>query len=234
MGRPETLEEFKLRTEGFSKDSIHPDNGWFHALGGSLTAKADEWGRLKPFYGDTMVYLLDAGTLDRLESIQRRLYEGCGHLLAEPLERSTFHITLHSLSDDSCCSEGLCRRMMANRAAVKEILRQPGEDISLRSTWLFNMMNTSVVLGFAPMDEENCMRLMGLYERFQSVVELGSRLTPHVTMAYYKPGSYPEGELDGLRRLIREVEGEDPLYVKLTPQQLVYQRFYSMNCYETL
>ena len=53
-------------------------------------------------------------------------------------------------------------------------------------------------------------------------------------MAYYRPGSYPEGELDGLRRVIREVEEEGPLYVKLSPHQLVYQRFYSMNCYETI
>ena len=126
----------------------------------------------------------------------------------------------------------MARSYEQGRGLLREIRACPVK-IAMKSTWLFNMMNTSVVLGFAPVDEDNCRRLMELYEAFQSVVYLPRALTPHVTLAYYKPGVYPRYAVEGLERGIRRVEEDGPVYLELDTEKLVYQRFASMDRYET-
>ena len=197
----------------------------------------DSRGQLKPFFGDTVVFLLDEPVMERLAGIQGELDRCCAHILAKPLDKSTLHLTLHDLNSGSELTDELSFRMERSYGQACRLLREIRErgpmKIAMKSTWLFNMMNTSVVLGFAPVDEDNCRKLMGLYEAFQSVVKLPYRLTPHITMAYYQPGVYPWTQLEGLEQVIRQVEKEGPLYLELDAEKLVYQRFTSMDRYET-
>ncbi len=61
--------------------------------------------------------------------------------------------------------------------------------VHVRSLCLFNMVSTSVVLVFEPVDEENCRALMDMHARLQGVMPLSYPLTPHVTLAYFRPGT---------------------------------------------
>ena len=100
--------------------------------------------------------------------------------------------------------------------------------LRMKATWLFNMVNTSIVLGLAPADEESWCRLDEMYTTLESVVHLGYALTPHITMAYFKPGTYTQYDLNCLRRAMRPVE----LEVELRLEDLHYQVFQNMNHYE--
>lgn len=53
----------------------------------------------------------------------------------------------------------------------------------MMTTWVFNMVNTSSVLGLKPADEESLRRLDEIYTTQEDVVRLGYALTPHVTKA---------------------------------------------------
>lgn len=239
MARIESLQEFKLRTEWFSGDSLHYNDGRF-ITNGNLRSKVDEEGRLKPFAGNTIVFWLEEDCGERLTGIQAQLYARCGHVLAEPLHPSTFHMTLHDLKSGVPGPE-LSEQVERSEAAVRPLLDGIKENgvarINMRAEYLFNMMNTSVVIGLAPADEENCDRLMTLYELFQKVemVRLPYQLTPHITLGYFKPGVYTEKELGGLRTAIRDVNRElrqlNPLEIELSTERLDYLQFTDMNHY---
>jgi hypothetical protein len=64
----------------------------------------------------------------------------------------------------------------------------------------------------------------------ESVVPLGYALTPHITMAYFKPGTYTQYDLNCLRQALGAVEQE----VELRFEDLFYQEFRDMNHYETI
>ena len=103
------------------------------------------------------------------------------------------------------------------------------EPLHMKTTWLFNMVNTSIVLGLAPAEENSWHRLDEMYTALESVVPLGYALTPHITMAYFKPGTYTQYDLNCLRPALHPVE----LEVTLSPEDLSYQEFRDMNHYQT-
>lgn len=98
----------------------------------------------------------------------------------------------------------------------------------MKTTWLFDMVNTSIVLGLVPADEETWRRLDEMYTALESVVPLGYALTPHITMAYFKPGTYTQYDLNCLRPALHPVV----LGVELQFVNLFYQEFVNMNSYE--
>lgn len=99
----------------------------------------------------------------------------------------------------------------------------------MKATWLFNMVNTSIVLGLAPADGDSWRRLEEMYLALESVVPLGYALTPHITMAYFKPGTYSQYDLDFLRKALCPIELDVPLGL----DALFYQEFADMNHYRT-
>lgn len=199
---PESLEQFSQRT-AFVRDSL-PVSGCFVTNAG-LNKKIDSDGRLLPFYGDTVIFQLSQSDLAWLKGIQQSLYDRCGTMLAEPLPPESFHITLHDLNN-APRQEEVANAMAQSGAASRELLATLDEVvIELRATAVFSMVNTSVVLGFAPVNDANCATLMTLYERFQQIVYLDYPLTPHVTLAYYRPGDYGEDGLHRLREAITAV-----------------------------
>jgi hypothetical protein len=100
----------------------------------------------------------------------------------------------------------------------------------MKTTWLFNMVNTSIVLGLAPADEESWRRLDAMYTTLEDVVRLGYALTPHITMAYFLPGTYTQEQVQRLSATLRHVD----LEITLDMKNLVFQEFSDMNHYETV
>ncbi|MBQ3215661.1 MAG: hypothetical protein IJB11_06060, partial [Oscillospiraceae bacterium] len=66
---------------------------------GGLAEKVDAVGNLLPFPGNTVVFLLDDRIKAALHQVQLALHNACGFMLAQPLEMSTFHMTLHDLAN---------------------------------------------------------------------------------------------------------------------------------------
>ena len=183
----ESLAAFRTRTEGFIYDSL-PRGGF--ETSGNLPLKVSTGGEMEPFMGNTAVFSLPDGVKQKIARIQDRLYRTCAPVLAEPLEASSFHITLHDLLNGKPSRE-LRDRVAQTREAALAVVREirgKHETVRLHSTALFNMVNTSMVLGFAPADEESCGRLMAYYGMLQEIVRLDYPLTPHVTVAYFRPG----------------------------------------------
>lgn len=207
-----------------------PDYGDF-ATNPNLTKKVDTQGHFLPFRGNTTVFLLSQETKTQLRALQRELYEQAGGLLSDPLEPDTFHMTLHDLVNGSPQDPTLPEKMAIAEARVKALLAQWRDlpPLRMKTTRLFNMVNTSIVLGLRPADAESWRRLDELYLALEAVVPLGYGLTPHITMAYFRPGTYSQEALLPLRGALQNVEPE----LELPMENLVFQTFEDMNHYET-
>lgn len=198
----------------------------------NLRKKVDEEGNLLPILGNTVIFLLDDKTKEKLQQIQESLYQTAPEMLAQPLQMSTFHMTLHDLANGMPDQPGLQDYMNYTQERVSQIL--PGwkdaPPLRMKTTWLFNMVNTSIVLGLAPADEESWRRLDEMYTILEDVVHLGYALTPHITMAYFLPGTYSPEQVQRLTVILRNVE----LEITLDMKNLVLQEFFDMNHYETV
>ena len=197
----------------------------------NLRKKVDEAGKLLPFAGNTTVFLLDDGTKETLHRLQESLYLAAPDMLAQPLQMSTFHMTLHDLANGTPDQPGLADYMAYTREKAKEILPRWKDFPPLRmnGTWLFNMVSTSIVLGLVPADEDSWRRLDEMYTALESVVNLGYALTPHITMAYFRPGTYSQERVRQLSAALRPVD----LEITLRIEDLVLQNFTDMNHYFT-
>ncbi len=198
----------------------------------NLTKKVDYFGKILPYEGNTIVFLLNDKVKDKLRGLQELLYAAAPEMLAEMLRPDTFHMTLHDLANGMPDQTGLKERMAEVEKQARPIITQWKNDgpLSMKATWLFNMVNTSIVLGLAPADEESRQRLSEMYTRLESVVSLGYALTPHITMAYFKPGTYGPEQAGRLSAAIKKVELDVTLYMK----NLVLQNFTDMNNYYTI
>ena len=198
----------------------------------NLRKKVDEAGNLLPFLGNTVVFLLDDDTKEKLRQLQESLYQAAPDMLAQPLQMSTFHMTLHDLANGTPEQLGLQDYMRYTRERVSQILPDWKDTPPLRvkTTWLFNMFNTSIVLGLKPADGESWCRLDEMYTTLEDVVRLGYALTPHITMGYFLPGTYSSEQVQRLSGVLRNVE----LDITLDMKNLVLQEFHDMNHYETI
>ena len=194
-----------------------------------LREKVSPEGKLLPFPGNTVVFLLTQEEKEKIAAIRDRLTVMCPHMFGEDLESDTFHVTLHDLANGTLLSQ---REEMATLAKTRldTIRSQSLAPIPMQATWSFNMVNTSVVLGLEPIGEEAWQSLDSLYEQFQQVRFLDYALTPHITLAYYRPGIYGEAETEKLRAVLKPID----LQITLHPERLVLQDFDHMNAYHTV
>ena len=198
----------------------------------NLRKKVDDIGNLLPFMGNTVVFLLDDDTKDKLRQLREELYRAAPDMLANPLQMSTFHMTLHDLANGTPDQPGLDDYMRFAQEKVSQILPGWKDSLPLRmkTTWLCNMVNTSIVLGLKPADGESWCRLDEMYTTLEDVVRLGYALTPHITMGYFLPGTYSSEQVQRLSGVLRNVE----LDITLDMKNLVLQEFHDMNHYETI
>ena len=198
----------------------------------NLHKKVDDEGNLLPFVGNTVVFLLDDDTKEQLRQLQEELYRAAPDMLAKPLQMSTFHMTLHDLANGTPDQPGLSDYMNYTQKRASQILPnwKADDPLRMKTTWLFNMVNTSIVLGLAPADEDSWHRLDAMYTALEDVVHLGYALTPHITMGYFLPGTYSQEQVQRLSSALRKVD----LEITLDMKNLVFQEFSDMNHYETV
>ena len=223
--------EYQRRT-GFMWDSL-PHEGALETNPG-LAAKADAQGKLRPFYGDTVIFTLPREMTRWLGGVQEDLYAACGSYLSQRLEEQTFHITLHDLQNSPM---GWPSGMPGNQKRVLTLLSAARAalppEVIVRSNCVFSMAGTSVVMGFEPAQDSDCRVLMSLYEAFQQIRPLGYPLTLHATLAYYRPGVYDPLECALLRDALQQL-GRERREWRLRLSELHYATFDSMNHYKVI
>ena len=233
----ETYLEFLNRINSFEEKS------WSFAPGNfkgnpSLEKKVHPDNTFRPFYGDTVVFDLDDTTKERLAKWLDELYATVPECFAEHLAADTFHMTLHDLCNSWEFSE-IEKEVEANRKAVQSLRKGIPEfnSIRMKSKYIFNMVNTSLVLGLYPTDETEYKKLMALYETFNAVKKLPYPLTPHITLAYYNVHGFSDASARRLEELVYHLncaELENEKEIVLEAKDLYYQHFDSMNHYSNV
>ena len=227
----ENLQEFHARVDGFQRDSLpHESPLTTKPL---LVEKVAAEGRLLPFFGNTMIFDLPQDVQLTIARMQLLLHHRCGSMLAEPLAPHMLHMTLHDLLngvDKAALAEPVRR---TGEAAKAILARQRGEDrpIRLTSALAFNMTCGSVALGFAPDTEADCAVLMGMHADYQAVVALDYPLTPHVTLAYFRPGTYGPEAVTRLAEALRAINALEKVRITVDAGCLHYYTFEDMNTY---
>ena len=176
-----------------------PISGDFHTHEG-LARKVGPKGEFLPFPGSTVVFRPEKACLQSVLWLQCRLYSRLDEkgVLAEPLPFSMIHMTLHDLiSPETCASDPTDREQYAREAAgslrraaeiVEEIRRDhAGEKIAMVPDRIVNMVSKSLVLLLRPQTEQDFGLLMKMYRRFDCIRAF-PQLTPHITLAYFRPG----------------------------------------------
>ena len=228
----ETLHEFHARVDGFQRYSL-PHDGCFTTKPLLVEKVADD-GSLRPFFGNTMIFDLPQDVQLTIARMQLLLHHRCSRMLAQPLTPDTLHMTLHDLLNgvDAAALAAPVRETGEQAKAILAQQRAAGtRAIRLTSTLAFNMTNGSVALGFAPDTEADCAALMGMHAAYQAVVALNYPLTPHVTLAYYKPGTYGPEEVAALAEALAAINVLPKVRITVDADCLHYYTFEDMNTY---
>lgn len=227
----ESLQDFLNRINSFNQNSLPKDCDM--QTNTNLLKKVDTNGKLLNYSGNTIVFYLPEDVKEKIYLIQQKLYDICGDILAEQLTKDSFHITLHDLLN-GIPSENLQQEILKIQPLAIKILDNKTDIIRMKSNFLFNMVNTSMVLGFEPVDNDSHKTLMRYYQDFQNVVNLDYSLTPHVTIAYFKPQIINKNQVENLQIVIDWVKAQKSIYFDLSGSMLKYQTFTNMNNYKTV
>ena len=227
----ETYKEFLDRINSFEKSEIYLGDDYFRG-NPSIALKVDEDNSFRPFYGDTVVFNLDDATKKKLEKIVDSINEVAPECFCERLVPNTFHMTLHDLSN-SPVLENVATELFHNELkAVKIAEKIANQKIKMRSKYIFNMVNTSLVMGLYPANEEEYNKLMDLYYLFDDVKKLGYPLTPHITLGYYNVDGFSAESSRKLENIVKELNANEmEIEIELDTKELFYQKFVSMNDY---
>ena len=225
----ENYQEFLNRINSFEKKEIFFGHDYFH--GNPSIAQKVSWGnQFQAFYGDTMVFNLEDNVKEKLAEIVEQLYAQAPECFCEKLISSTFHMTLHDLSN-SPILQNVAEELFWNELKVIEIKKKIKlQKIKMKSNYIFNMVGTSLVLGLYPASEEDYNKLMELYELFNEVKPLNYPLTPHITLAYYNVHGFSSDSARKLETLIYHLNDLE-MEFELSTEQLYYQKFTTMNHY---
>lgn len=218
-----------------------PDQEVFKTSPG-LAQKIGRDGSHLPFYGNTVIFDLSPEDKEKVAGLQTIVHdrelgfrEGDRPVrcLAEKLDPSTLHMTLHDLMAAPGIRPKEDTDLRETEKNAEELVRQWRDqgDLHMTGTWVFNMANTSLVLGLRPGDHETYLRLCRMYGALQQVRELNYKLCPHITLAYYRPGVYSREVLGLMRSLTFSA---DTLDITLRMRDLHVMTFASMNEYRIL
>ncbi|MBQ7385987.1 MAG: hypothetical protein IJW04_05720 [Ruminococcus sp.] len=227
----ETYKEFLDRINSFEKSEIDLGKDYFKG-NPSIALKVNEDNSFRPFYGDTVVFNLDDATKQKLKRIVDRITAVAPECFCESLVSNTFHMTLHDLSN-SPVLEDVASELFHNELKALKIAENITEQkIKMKSKYIFNMVNTSLVMGLYPADEEEYTKLMNLYYLFDDVKKLGYPLTPHITLGYYNVKGFSAESARKLENIVKELNAnEKEIEIELDTKELFYQKFISMNDY---
>lgn len=229
----ETYQEFLDRINSFEKREINYGSQYFRG-NSSISLKVDKDNTFKHFYGDTVVFALDDSVIEKLGEYVKFLYQSAPGCFCERLVPHTFHVTLHDLSNSPVLqdvAEELSKNQLKVIEKMREIQRQEKAVIRMKSKYIFNMVDTSLVLGLYPADEEEYRRLMDLYSIFDTVKKLNYPFTPHITLAYYNINGFDLSAARDLEAAVSRLNHNNEFNVGLRTDCLYYQKFRSMNDY---
>jgi len=198
---------------------------------GSVVAKVDADGKFSRFVGDTVVF--------DLEPLQKRfiqtryiepLYRVAPECFAEKFHESTLHMTLHDLNA-SVNDDVVMHRVFETEIRLAQKLREATikpERINMVTTCVFNMVNTSLVLGLKPKTQEDYDKLMWLYYFVEDICQLPYPLTPHITLAYYGRNGFAGERIESIEKVVNELNCSN-FEITLSMDRLYYQKFLNMN-----
>ena len=225
----ESYQEFLDRINSFEKREVFYGHEYFHG-NPSIAQKVNWENKFQPFYGDTVVFDLDARTKEKLAGILERLYTEVSECFCEKLVPDTMHMTLHDLSN-SPVLQNVATEVFENELKVIPIMKQiEPQTIKMKSKAIFNMVGTSLVMGLFPANEEDYYKLMKLYEMFNEVKQLNYPLTPHITLGYYNVHGFSTESARKLEALVYELNGTE-MEIEISTEHLYYQKFVTMNDY---
>lgn len=228
----ETYQEFLDRINSFEKKEINYGNKYFKG-NPSISQKVDQDNMFRNFYGDTVVFALDDIIKGKLAECVELLYQSAPECFCERLVPNTFHVTLHDLGNAPILRD-VAEELFENELKViekaGEIQKHEKAKIKMKSKYIFNMVDTSLVLGLYPADEEEYRRLMELYLIFDNVKKLNYPFTPHITLAYYNIDGFGIQAARGLEAAVNQLNNNE-MEVELDVNHLYYQKFKSMNDY---
>ena len=230
------LSDYEQRT-AWKYEPIH---GSFPTHEG-LVRKVNPDGSYAPFSGSTVVFRPGKMCFQIIRLMQRVLYQqlDTSGLLAFPLPDAAIHMTLHDLVSpemSSADSEEEYYHEVAQsikRAAVivGEIRKDyAGKKITMVSDRIVNMVSKSLVLMLRPHTEEDYQLLMELYRRFDDIQSLPYPLTPHITLAYFRPGMIKGDTLGEAVDFAQIVPEKAPVF-EFLPEGLTAQSFLDMQTY---
>lgn len=220
-----------------------PICGSFHTAGG-LSNKVNPDGSYAYFPGSTVTFRMKKKDLKLAQLMQQTLHrqlEGT-NMLAHPLPASTLHMTLHDLLSPESSAYGLCDRQkyeaeMAesiDKAAdiVAQIQRDfAGRRLVMVADRIVNMVSKSLVLMLRPQTEVDFELLLEMYRRFDEIVRLPYPLTPHITLAYFRPGML-DGERLGAAVDSAQISPVNAPVFEFEPEALTAQVFRNMQSYQ--
>ncbi len=225
----ETYNEFMARISSFQHQQLNLGNGYFTA-NSSVSDKAENDGRFKSFYGDTVVFNLDSKTKKSLALLVDFLYENAGECLCQRLEPHTMHMTLHDLSSSPDLDK-VARELFVNELNIFSLKNKFSKTkIRMKSKFIFNMVGTSIVAGLYPADENEYEKLMELYYAVDSFRPLPYPFTPHITLAYFLPAGFTREKAERLEKAVTELNKKSFQFTLYT-ENLFYQKFTDMNSY---
>lgn len=157
------------------------------------------------------------------------------------LPASTIHMTLHDLvSPEQCVSDAArlsaYEREMAEslNSAVKIVEKLQREDAGWKITMvadrIVNMVSQSLVLLLKPRTEQDYELLLDMYGQFDDIVSLPYPFTPHITLAYFKPGLLDGNKL-GEAVNFAQIDPDQAPTFEFYPEGLTTQAFRDMQSY---
>ncbi|MEQ2424227.1 hypothetical protein [Enterocloster hominis (ex Hitch et al. 2024)] len=234
----ETLNQFRERVYDFEYNSLYMNHDGCFCTNSSLNDKVDASGKFKKYIGNTILFSLDLNDAKtkivrkKLKYMQDILYSKCQGMFAERLNENTFHMTLHDLVNgrpENVVDEEICLIREKAKIFMENVCKESWI-IRLKTICVFNMVHSSVVLGLEPYSNPDCDKLMDLYECLERIYPVGYQMTPHITLAYYKPGIYQDDDIKKLKEAFDFLSNET-FVMEFTSESLKCQDFCDMNHY---
>lgn len=230
----ENYNDFINRISSFEKSELSLGREPF-VTNKSLELKVNENNSFNNFYGDTIVFDLNEAEKALIADYVDILYREAPECFCEKLTADTFHMTLHDLSNSFSFGD-VAHIMDSNEKKLHDVLSKnkiSRHIIKMKSKAIFNMVNTSLVVGIYPINETEYEKLMKLYQLADCVQELPYPLTPHITLAYYSRTGFDISSSAKLEQTVNQLNTHS-FEIILDTSRLMYQRFNSMNDYKNI
>ena len=200
----------------------------------NLVPKISKNGNFSPFFGDSVIFRLNDELKHFVNMISLRLYHSVPGCFAERLTPDTYHMTLHDLSADRDKYK-VASDCFDNEIKLISLMKDADigfDSIKMKTSYLFNMVNTSIVLAVVPEDEKEWEKLEGLYRLIDEVRMCPyPYLMPHITVAYFNVNGFDDENLKYLKKVIFELNNQDRMRFLLSLHDLSYVKFTSMMEY---